>query len=222
MDMGNLLVSQFPELSHRASELRGIGLVKQMRAGGRVLLEEGGLTTLAQASVSRSDTVRGWAAMAVGAPHSCTLEKRLELILPFADDSHFAVREWAWLSVRPHIAAELDRSLALLEPWTGNGSDRLRRFASEVTRPRGVWSRHIPSLKRSPWLGLSILTPLQSDSSKYVQDSVANWLNDASRSQPAWVLDLCERWERSSCSAHTARICRRATRSIRPATSRSL
>jgi hypothetical protein len=42
MGMGNLLVSQFPEVADRADELRDIGLVKQMRVGGRVLLEGGG------------------------------------------------------------------------------------------------------------------------------------------------------------------------------------
>jgi 3-methyladenine DNA glycosylase AlkC len=216
MDMGNLLASQFPAIAELSNELRNAGLVSRMRAGGRVLEEELGLEdALRQCIGSNSDTVRGWGAMAVGQASDVPLEERLRLMAPFADDEHFAVREWAWLSMRPHIAAQARDAIRLLEAWTGDSSERKRRFSTEVTRPRGVWSRHLAAVKENPDLGLPLLEPLRADPSRYVQDSVANWLNDASKSCPVWVQALCERWMRATQDPNTKRVCWRATRSLR-------
>jgi 3-methyladenine DNA glycosylase AlkC len=112
----------------------------------------------------------------VGAAKEYTLSERLTQIRPLADGHHFGVREWARMAVRPYIAADLDSAIALLAGWAAEPSERLRRFASEATRPRGVWCTHIGPLRQFPEQALPILEPLRADPAPYVQDSVGNWL----------------------------------------------
>jgi 3-methyladenine DNA glycosylase AlkC len=214
LDMGALMSHAFPSLRSRSAEVRELGLVARMRAGGRVVYEEFGLDVLSEAVDWPSDTTRGWAAMSVGCAPGVTLGERLSLIRAFADDPHFAVREWAWLSLRQHVVVDLTEALSQLLPWVSDPSERVRRFASEVTRPRGVWSVHIPELKRDPGRGLCLLEPMRADDARYVQNSVGNWLNDAAKSEPEWVRSLCARWSAVDSSAAVARICRRAQRSL--------
>jgi 3-methyladenine DNA glycosylase AlkC len=214
LDMGTLLGNALPTLTEHRGRLRIGGLVTKMRTGGQVLFEGLGEDAWSVASKSESDSVRGWGAMAIGHAPGLDLDERLRLIRPYADDAHFAVREWAWLSLRPHIAMEPRTAIHKLGPWTSEESDRLRRFATEASRPRGVWSAHISLLKAEPELGLPLLLPLKSDPSRYVQDSVANWLNDASKSQSEWVEQLCRAWLANASDHATIRICRRGMRSI--------
>lgn len=162
----------------------------------------------------RSDSVRGWATYLVGYHPSLPVEEKLAQIQAFAADSHFGVREIAWMAVRPAIARDLEKAIVVLASWTGSPDENIRRFTSEATRPRGVWCKHIDKLKTDPQLARPILEPLHSDPSKYVQDSVGNWLNDASKSRPDWVLQLCEKWLQQSATSATSRIIAKAKRTI--------
>lgn len=162
----------------------------------------------------RSDIARGWACELIGRLEECALAERLRLVKPLAADPNMGVRESAWLAVRAALAAELPAAIELLVPWTAEADPNLRRFASEATRPRGVWCRHIEALKRDPSLGLPILEPLKADSSLYVRNSVANWLNDASKSQPEWVRRLVARWLVASPTEETGHIAKRALRTL--------
>jgi 3-methyladenine DNA glycosylase AlkC len=162
----------------------------------------------------RSDLVRCWATYAIGRNAKLSIEEILIQIQPFAADKHFGVREICWLAVRSALIKNLDRGLTILSNWAKNPDENIRRFASEATRPRGVWSEHIEELKKNPELGLPILEPLKSDPSKYVQNSVANWLNDASKTKPEFVLDICAEWKEKSPSKETAYIIKKALRTI--------
>lgn len=161
-----------------------------------------------------SDIVRCWATYLIGNNAELSLAQMLDAIRPFAADRHFNVRECAWCDVRKNIAQDLTGSLSILSAWARDKDENIRRFASEVTRPRGVWCEHIVLLKQNPELGLPILEPLKSDESKYVRDSVGNWLNDASKSQPEFVRELCKRWVKESNTNETRYIIKKALRTI--------
>ncbi len=191
------------------------GITRRMAAAGDLLLERLGPAGFDRLAAHRSDTVRGWAAYLLAGTPGIALHERLRLICPPADDGHFGVQEWAWLALRPHIAADLDGAIAALAGWVREPSPNLRRFAIESTRPRGVWCAHIAALKREPALGLPLLEPVRADPARYVQDSAANWLNDAAKSRPDWVRATCARWRSESDSPATARICARGLRGLK-------
>lgn len=161
-----------------------------------------------------SDTVRIWMAYATSRTPELTLNERLQRMRPFAADPHFGVREISWMAARPYIAADVETAIALLEPWVHNANEAIRRFATEATRPRGVWCAHIDILKVAPELALPLLNPLVEDPSKYVRDSVANWLNDASKTRPDFVMGLCAEWQQRFTSKEAEYTCRRAMRTL--------
>ena len=165
-------------------------------------------------SIHTSDIVREWSAIIVGLADDITFARKLAWIKPFADDEHSGLREIAWLALRAEVIRDPVHAVQCLVPWTGSRNERLRRYASEITRPCGVWTSHIRQLKEQPEFGLPILEPLLADDSKYVKNSVGNWLNDASKSQPGWVQATTAHWLAKSQSVHTRYIVRRALRTI--------
>lgn len=160
-----------------------------------------------------SDVARAWATQWVMFS-GLGLAGKLASVRRFAADPHFGVREFAWMALRDEVVAAPDEALGLLLPWVRSRDENIRRFASELTRPRGVWCAQIEVFKAQPWRALPLIEPLRADASRYVQNSVANWLNDASKSQPQWVDGLCERWARESAAPATAYIVRRARRTL--------
>ena len=160
-----------------------------------------------------SDLARGWAAEWVR--HSgWPLARQLQAQRRLAADPHFGVRELAWAALRDQVVAQLDLAMEWLQPWVHEDDANLRRFACELTRPRGVWCAPLRALQSAPERGLPLLEPLRADPSRYVQNSVANWLNDASKTCPQWVDQLCTRWTRESPGQATVYIVRRARRTL--------
>lgn len=206
------------DLRERVADAQSLGILARMQGIGAALRAHLGDGRLAELGTHSSDTVRGWVCFAVAAdPEFQNVSTVLPQLRPAADDEHFAVREWVWMAARPILTENLAESVDVLAHWTGSESERIRRFASEALRPRGVWAKHIGELKAHPEQGEPILEPLRADPSSPVQDSVANWINDASRSRPDWAQALAERWLQESPTPATARIVGRALRSLRSA-----
>lgn len=216
-----LINNVLPKEYHQAcisaiDNLKQATAMKNIPLVANVLLDSGinkGSTLFAELCNHPSDSVRCWAAYIVGIEEDNLLSK-LQSISQFAADDNFGVREIAWMAVRSDINAHLEDAISILTTWTSETDANVRRFASEVTRPRSVWSKHIDKLKDNPELGLPILEPLKSDSEKYVRDSVANWLNDAAKTRPDFVKDICARWDKESPTKETAYIIKKALRSL--------
>ncbi|NOJ82248.1 hypothetical protein [Myxococcus xanthus] len=223
--LANALDSQLPatlveQLVASADDAQALGLSKKVAAIGLALgqwLEQAPEPVRQQAfeqcSTHPSDTVRSWAAFAQAhLSRELALEAALLAQFRFARDEHFGVREWAWIALRPRLSQHLSAALALLSRHACNDDPRVRRFCLEVLRPRGVWCEHIAALKAEPEAAEPLLVPHLAETEKYAQDSVANWLNDASKTRPDWVLQLFQRHP-PACKA-SRRIQTRATRSL--------
>lgn len=161
-----------------------------------------------------SDSIRCYAPYLIGLNESLTIKKKFTQSQCLVADKHFGVREVVWMALRPEIEKNLAGSIKLLSNWANDEDENIRRFTTESIRPRGVWCKHIEALKNQPELALPVLEKLKSDKSKYVQDSVGNWLNDASKSKSEFVVALCEKWEKESPTKETERIVKRARRTI--------
>lgn len=215
IDFAHLLGRLYPHADTSALRGEKLGITKRMALAAQIIRQHlDGADDLPRLMTHPSDTVRGWATYVIAAQPDLSLDQRLTMIRPLADDQHFGVREWAWIAIRPHILPRIGDAIALLQPWTADRSPFIRRFASEITRPRGVWCSHSPDLRKNPQLGLPLLEPLRADPEKYVQDSVANWLNDAGKDHPDWLRTLTDRWMTDSPCPATARIVKRGLRSL--------
>ena len=208
------------ELAKAAERLAGEGIMSRMRGMGEALAAAMPARTRRDKAIDRmaghgSGMIRSWAAYGVGASDFPSLSDRLDAMKRFAADRSMAVRECAWDAMRPHLVKDLDHAIQELVPWVHDADPNVRRCATEATRPRGVWTFHISSLKADPSPGLALLEPVKSDSSDYVRRSVANWLNDASKTRADWVGEVVKRWLKESGTRETKWIVNHATRTMR-------
>lgn len=192
-----------------------MGTQARSRTMGKNLYETVGIEgpEFERLATHASDMVRSWAGYAVGAAEMSFAE-RMKRMRRFANDPSMSTRESAWDSWRPWLVKDLDKNLRLLEKWAGDKDYPVRRCAIEGTRPRGVWTFHITELRERPQKALPLLEAVRSDESRYVQNAVGNWLNDAGKTQPKWVMKLTDRWLKESPTKETAYIVRRARRSF--------
>jgi 3-methyladenine DNA glycosylase AlkC len=189
------------------------GILQRMSQACNILLQRMAFNDIYELKDHTSDTIRGLVCYCIAA-QPLSFSKKLDLILPLADDLNAGVREWAWLACRPFIINDIIEVLPLLQPLTHHQSERIRRFAVEITRPRGVWCASITSLRKQPQNALILLESLKNDPALYVQKSVGNWLNDAAKDHPELVMKLVQDWIQASPTKNTHFIAKRALRNL--------
>jgi 3-methyladenine DNA glycosylase AlkC len=98
-------------------------------------------------------------------------------------------------AVRPFLLRYGDKMIGQMIKWSLHENHKVRRFASEGSRPRLPWAMAIPALKKDPTSILPILENLKKDPSEWVRRSVANNLNDIAKDHPDIVLSLAKKWK---------------------------
>lgn len=98
------------------------------------------------------------------------------------------------LAVRPFIVKYEERMLEEMYAWSKDKNEHIRRLASEGCRPQLPWGQVLVKYKKDPTPILPILEQLKADSSPYVRKSVANNLNDISKTHPDLVIKIAKDW----------------------------
>ena len=111
--------------------------------------------------------------------------RALELYTQYAS-SEFAVR--------PFIISHEKRMMEQMYSWSKHENEHVRRLSSEGCRPALPWGQALNSFKKDPSPILPVLTQLKTDPSAYVRKSVANNLNDISKTHPELVAKLAKEW----------------------------
>lgn len=118
--------------------------------------------------------------------------------------SEFAVREF--------LKTDFDKTLKVMQHWAEDENEHVRRLASEGSRPRLPWSFKLEQIIKNPSLTKDILEKLKTDEVPYVRKSVANHLNDISKDNASYMLQLVKTWD--GANAHTRWITKHASRTL--------
>ena len=95
----------------------------------------------------------------------------------------------AEFAIRPFILQHPDITLPRLTEWTSYQDWRVRRLASEGSRPRLPWGIQLKPFISDPSFIIGILNQLYNDSNLVVRRSVANNLNDIAKDNPKLAVD---------------------------------
>lgn len=106
----------------------------------------------------------------------------------------FTENSSAEFAVRGFINQAPEKAKSFLLGWSKSENEHLRRLASEGVRPKLPWAEHIQWIAENPDWVLPIIQSLKADKSRYVQKSVANLINDFSKTKPEWVMELLAKW----------------------------
>lgn len=118
--------------------------------------------------------------------------------------SEFAIREF--------LKRDFSKTIKVMQRWAKDKDHHVRRLASEGSRPRLPWSFKLDAVIKDPAITRSILEALKEDQELYVRKSVANHLNDISKENADYMLELVNGWDKTN--PHTSWIIKHASRSL--------
>lgn len=97
-------------------------------------------------------------------------------------------------AIRFFINAFPKETFATFTKWSTDSNYHVRRLVSEGTRPLLPWSARLQIAHHEP---IPYLDTLHADPTRYVTRSVANHLNDISKSDPKLVIATLKRWHKA-------------------------
>ncbi len=112
-------------------------------------------------------------------------------VIAFEYITQFTSCEFA---VRPFLKKYPKEMLNQMILWSKHKNNKVRRLASEGSRPRLPWAMALPTFKEDPSAILPILENLKIDDCEVVRRSVANNLNDISKDNPSFVIKIVKKW----------------------------
>ena len=118
--------------------------------------------------------------------------------------SEFAIREF--------LRRDFKKTINIMDNWAADKNYHVRRLASEGSRPRLPWSFKLDEVIKNPGITQSILEKLKADDDKYVMKSVANHLNDISKDNVSYLLNILRTWDKTN--PNTLWIIKHASRTL--------
>ncbi|MFD1413005.1 DNA alkylation repair protein [Oceanobacillus jeddahense] len=103
-------------------------------------------------------------------------------------------RHTAEYAIRPYLMMDVDHCMNYFPYWIKDSNSHVRRLVSEGTRPRLPWAKKMNPLKNDVQNNFYLLEQLMYDSSRYVQKSVANHINDLTKEDPEEVLKWMQQY----------------------------
>lgn len=101
-------------------------------------------------------------------------------------------------AIRPLLNSDPEFVLHELCKLSLHKNVHLRRWSSEGTRPLLPWGLKASAIEKNPSWTKQILENLKYDDELYVRKSVANHLNDFSKKNPDYVIQLLRSWNKEA------------------------
>jgi 3-methyladenine DNA glycosylase AlkC len=111
----------------------------------------------------------------------------------------------AEFAVRPFFLEHEKEMIQLFHKWAKDENEHVRRLVSEGSRPLLPWGQKLPRFAADPELTWPLLEKLKHDSVRYVQKSVANHMNDLSKSNSDWLTKKLKGWPNPWVARHALR-----------------
>ena len=96
--------------------------------------------------------------------------------------------------VRAFLIKHPKLTLTHIRQWSVDPDWRVRRLASEGTRPRLPWGQQLKGFMKDPAILLDLLDGMHADPKLIVRRSVANNLNDIAKDHPDQAVKVAQRW----------------------------
>ena len=125
------------------------------------------------------------------AEYGCT---KKDLVFSLKVLKEFTTRFSVEGPIRPFLNEFPKETLAAMDEWVTDDHYHVRRLVSEGTRPLLPWAKKITIDYREP---LRFLDQLHADPTRFVTRSVANHLNDISKTDPDLVVTTLKRWQKA-------------------------